>query len=218
MFLNADVSFNLPSHELDGLSVSIDNEADTTTMTYNFFADRADKLEILKYIFEETDLQVFDLGSPFGQQICEYKTADEIASKFDLSAGDKFAVTFQLWSPRHKGNVLFRKIDLDPKRCDGHTFRYSTDGWGLIQLYFGGLKGNDLNQSYLGHFEQNEALKNEALRVCNGNVDAWDWPEIQATSKALKYQIHNKMATRRMGSFGVLSGADKLEKEGITFR
>ena len=181
-------------------------------MTYDFFANKADKLEILDFIFMETDLQVYDLGSPYGQEICQYKTVDEISSKFELDNGDKFAVTFQLWTPRHKGKLLFRKIDLDTKHCNGHTFRYSTDGWGLIQLYFGGLKNNQLNQSHIGHFNESGALKNENSTTLNGKVDAWDWTEIQATSRKLKYQIHNKLATRKIGSFGILSGADTKKR------
>jgi hypothetical protein len=47
-------------------------------MNYDFFADKADKLEILDFIFKDTDLHVYDLGSPYGQEICEYKTIDEI--------------------------------------------------------------------------------------------------------------------------------------------
>jgi len=56
------------------------------------------------------------------------------------------------------------------------------------------------------------------LTTFNGKVSSWDWTEIQATSRKLKYQIHNRLATRKIGSFGVLPGADKLEKEGIKFR
>lgn len=68
-------------------------------MTYDFFADKADKLKILDFIFKDTDLHVYDSDSPYGQGICQYKTVDEISSKFDLDNGDKFAVTFQLWTP-----------------------------------------------------------------------------------------------------------------------
>lgn len=187
-------------------------------MNYGFYADKADKLEILEFIFKETDLNVYDFSSPYGQEICEYKTVEEISSKFDLDIGDKFAVTFQLWTPRHKGKPLFRKIDLDPKHCNGHTFRYSTDGWGLIQLYFGGLKNNELSQSHIGHFNESGALKNESSTAFNGKVNVWDWTEIQATFSKLKYQIHNKLATRKIRSFGVLLGADKLEKQGVKLR
>jgi hypothetical protein len=180
-------------------------------MSYDFFADKADKLEFLDFIFKNTDLHVYDSSSPYGQEICQYKTIDEISSKFDLDNGDKFALTFQLWSPRHKGKPLFRKIELDPKRCNGHTFRYSTDGWGLIQLYFGGLKNNKLNQSHIGHFNEKEALKWEDINKVNGLVNLWDWTEIQTTSRKLKYHIHSKLSIKKIGSFGVLKGADKFE-------
>lgn len=188
------------------------------TMTYDFFANKTDKLEILDFIFKETDLKIYDLGSPYGLEICEYNSVNDIDSKFDLDNGDKFAMTFQLWTPRHKGKPVFRKINLDPKHCNGHTFRYSTDGWGLIQLYFGGLKNNELNQSHIGHFTEREALKNENITTFNGRVNSWDWTEIQSTSRMLKNYIHNKLSIRKIGSLGVLKGADLLEKNGTKFR
>ncbi|MBK7468097.1 MAG: hypothetical protein IPJ43_15525 [Saprospiraceae bacterium] len=187
-------------------------------MTYDFFADKEDKIKVLEFIFKETDLHIYDLGSPNGQEICEYKNVEEISLKFDIEKGDKFANTFQLWTPRHKGNPIFRKVDLDPKHCNGHTFRYSTEGWGLIQLYFGGLKNNELNQSHIGHFNEKGALKWEETNKVNGLVSSWDWKEIQATSRKLKYQIHNKLAIRKIESFGVLPGADKLETQGIKLK
>jgi len=187
-------------------------------MTYDFFADKADKLNILDFIFKETDLHIYDSSSAYESETCEYKTVDEMSSKFDLDNGGKFANTFQLWTPRHKGIPIFRKVDLDPKRCNGHTFLYSTDGWGLIQLYFGGLEDHELNRSHIGHFNDRGALKWESTNKVNGLVSAWDWKEIQVTSRKLKYQIHNKLATRKIGSFGILAGADKLETQGIKLR
>ena len=179
-------------------------------MRYNFFSAKTDKLEILDFIFKETDLRVYDLYSTYGKEVCEYKTTDDISSKFDLEI-DEFGTTFQLWSPRHKGQPTFRKVELDPKRCNGHTFRYATEGWGLIQLYFEGLKHGELGYSYLGHWNEKGALKHES----NELINLWDWTEIQVTSRKLKYYIHNKLATRKIGSLGVLSGADKLTKQGI---
>ncbi len=187
-------------------------------MNYNFFADKNDKLQILDFIFNETDLKIYDLGSPFGQEICEYKNVEEIESKFDLENRDKFAITFQLWSPRHKGKPLFRRVELDPKRCNGHAFRYATDGWGLIQLYLDGIKNGVLHQSHIGHFSEKGALNWENVNSVNGRVADWDWSEIQKTSRKLKYQIHNKLAVEKLGSLGVLEGADMLKKSGIKFQ
>ena len=184
-------------------------------MNYNFYADKIDKIAVIDFIFNETDLQIYDLGSPYGQEICKYKSTTEITEKFDLTNGDKFGITFNLWTPRHKGKILFRKIDLDPKRCNGHTFRYSTDGWGLIQLYFGGIQNNGLNQSHIGHFNEKGALKWEKTNSFNGRIDQWDWTEIQKTSRNLKNRIHNQMSIRKIYSLGVLPGADKIEKQGF---
>ena len=184
-------------------------------MTYDFFANDIDKIEVLEFIFKETDLLVFDCYSAYEQEICKYESVVEISSKFDLLNGDKFAVTFNLWAPRHKGNIFFEKIALDPKRCNGNTFRSSTIGWGLIQLYFGGLKNNTLNQSHVGHFSEKGALKWEQTKPSIENVNAWDWKEIQATSRSLKYHIQNKLAVRKIGSLGVLPGANRLKEQGI---
>jgi hypothetical protein len=187
-------------------------------MTYDFFADETDKIQILEFIFGETDLQVFDYASSPGQEICKYKNVDQISSKFDLVNGEKFAATFNLWTPRHKGDILFRRVVLDPKRCNGQTFRYSTDGWGLIQLYFGGFKNNELNQSHLGHFNEKGAMKHEGSNSFNGKVSNWDWKEIQLTSRKLKHYIHTRLAARKVGSFGVLVGAERLTKQGDALR
>ena len=187
-------------------------------MKYDFYADQTDKLTVLDFIFSETDLQVFDLSSPYGQNIYQYKSPNEIATKFDLVNGDKFAMTFQLWTPRHKGEPKFRKIDLDPKRCNGHAFRYSTDGWGMIQLYFGGIKNGMLSLSHIGHFSEKDAAKWEETNKFNGSVKDWNWTEVQATSKKLKQYIHSKLAAKKIGSIDVLLGASKLQEQGIELR
>lgn len=187
-------------------------------MNYNFFADKEDKIEILKFIFNETDLHVYDLGSEYGKEICEYRSVDEICSKFDLETGRQFELTFQLWSPKFNGKPFFRRVDLDPKRCKGFTFRYATEGLGLIQLYFGGLLHNELNRSHIGHFSERGALNAENANIDFDKANSWDWIEIQKVSRKLKYQIHNKLAIKKIGSFGILEGANKLENAGIKLR
>ncbi len=187
----------------------------STKMTYDFFANKTDKINLLDFIFKETDLKVFDLASPFEQEISEYKSTDEILSKFDLENGGQSSATFQLWAKRFGGDILFRKVDLNPKYCEGHTFRYSTDGWGLIQLYFGEQKDNVLFHSHIGHFNEKGALKWEETNHFNGKVDKWNWKEIEQASRKLKNQIYNKLVIKKIGSYGVLPGADKLSDDGI---
>lgn len=186
-------------------------------MNYDFFADRADKLEILTFIFTGTDLRIFDLSSPYEELIREYRTADEIDQQFDLQNGPDQLTTFQLWSPRFKAQPIFERIALDPKRCKGKTFRYLTGGWGMIQLYFGGIKNGILSHSHIGHFGYKGALGREDLGAAKlGKVDNWDWKEIEQTSRKLKYQIHEKLSVKKIDSRGVLKGADALIQSGLT--
>lgn len=41
---------------------------------------------------------------------------------------------FTLYYPESKGHTYERRITLIPKSCNGHTFRFCQEGWGLIQL------------------------------------------------------------------------------------
>jgi hypothetical protein len=184
-------------------------------MNYDFFANKQDKITVLDFIFNSTELQVFDHYSPFGQEISQYKSTAEIISHFELEKGRQSAVTFNLWAHNFGGKARYQRVKLNPKYCNGHTYRYATEGWGLIQLYFGGLEGNTLFHSHIGHFNEAGALKSEGINKENGQVSLWNWKVIEQTSGKLKYQIHNKMSIRKIGSCGVLEGAENLSKDGV---
>ena len=184
-------------------------------MNCDFFASKEDKIKILEFIFNETNLQIFDLSSANGNEVCRYKSFEDISSKFDMINGNKFAITFRLWSPSFKGEITFRKVDLNPKSCNGHTFRYATEGWGLINLYFGGQQNGILSNSNIGHYNQKEASKWEDVNKTSAGTDIWDWKEIEQSSRMLKNYIHKKLAVRKIGTYGILEGAERLIGEGI---
>ena len=186
-------------------------------MSYHFFADKNDKIKILEFIFAETDFRVFDLSSEYEKEIEEYKNIDEIINKFNLSDGGSFSVSFNLWSPRHKGKINIRKIELNPKYCNGKTFRYETNGWGLIQLSFSGINKNVLTKSAFTSWSKKGALSRETENHINGKVIDWDWIEIEKSSRKLKYQIHKKLAVDKIGSIGILEAARELRANGINF-
>lgn len=102
-------------------------------MNYDFYSDASGTLEILTCIFDETDLQVYELASDWGQEVREFKSVNDITLNLDLTNQRKSLLTYQLWSSRHGGRPIFKQVSLDPNRCDGQAFRYSTEGWGLIQ-------------------------------------------------------------------------------------
>lgn len=185
-------------------------------MNYDFFADSTDKIQLLDFVFSETDLQVFDLYSDFDRKVSQYRSSNEVTEKFDLENGGQSSMVFQLWSPRFGGGFSFRRIELNPNFCNGHTCRYRTEGWGLIQLHLGERNQNRLHYSHIGHFEEKGALKWEEVQKDKGAVGQWNWTEIKATSGKLRRQVE-KMAVNKIGSYRVMRGASELRENGVEF-
>jgi hypothetical protein len=189
-------------------------------MKYEFFAAASDKLELLDFIFKNTDLHIYDGNSQLGQEICEYTTVKEISSKFDLEHKNflnfQLVGKFILWSPRFKVKPIFFKHELDPKHCEGHTFRNAIGGWGLIQLDFGAIRphNNCLEISRIAH----DTGKSELSKRAYSSQGTWDWKEIHATSSKLKKHIENKMVIKKIGGYPALLGALELKKKGIKVR
>ncbi|MGI4875078.1 MAG: hypothetical protein ACRYFX_28320 [Janthinobacterium lividum] len=183
-------------------------------MSYKFFAAEADKIALLEFLFSKTNLQVFDSYSPLGQTVRQYKCLADVTSAFDLKIGSQFAVTLQLWSPNFDGKISFPKIKLNPKYCQGHTFRYQTAGWGLIQLYFGGEQNGILHHSHLGNWSERGALA-AADKQDEAEITSWNWREINRVSRQIRYFIHQKMAVAKLGSLGILPDAQEQIAQGI---
>jgi hypothetical protein len=189
-------------------------------MNYDFFASKEDKIEILEFIFKETNLHVYDLVSKYDQKVNRYQSVYDITSRFDLDDNKDLEITFILWSSDFKGQVFFRKSDLNPQYFDGSTFRYSTEGWGLIQLHFGAIENNRLDYSNLFHFNETEALKiaSESNNDFSSIPADWDWTNIHNYSKKLWTFIQSKTVENHISDIDVLKGAALLEKTGIQLR
>lgn len=184
-------------------------------MNYNFFAGLEDKKQVLDFVFNDLNLKVYDLYSDFGQELNEYKNTDEILNKFQLETETHPEIFLNLWSPDFGGNMESKRITLDPRSCKGHTFRFSSEGWGLVQLYLGGITSDYLKSCHLGHNSQKRALAWENTIKRTSSVEDWNWKNIEQVAKKLKYHIHNRLALRKEQAYGILAGADALERSGI---
>jgi hypothetical protein len=177
-------------------------------MNYDFYADENDIITILDFIFCETDLILYELASNYGQEINYYSNTEDVLKKYKFSSSVEPSSYFQLWTPRFNGDLVIRKIELNPKYCKGHTFRYSAEGWGLIQIYFGCKKNNKLKPSHLGHQSEKRALIWEDTINNLGAVSKWNWKEVESTAKKLKYHIH-KLAIKKVNGYDILQDAEK---------
>jgi hypothetical protein len=140
----------------------------------DFYAVKSDLQKLLAFLYAETDVVIFELSSEFDREIRRFKSLHELESAFNIGQTPKGQLHFQLWSASVMKEPQPRRIELKVK---GHSFRYSIEGAGLMQLYLGGLKENVIGHTHFGHW--NEAGAKER---CVLPADECNWETLKKIS------------------------------------
>ena len=103
----------------------------------DFYASGKDCIAVLDFVFAQPGWKLVELGSLPDQKLRTFRSTAEVLAAHPIG---KRATHFQLHAPDMKGRVTARRINLDPGAVPGATHRYTSEGWGLIQLYFGAVR------------------------------------------------------------------------------
>ena len=174
----------------------------------DFYAVDGDLKRIVEFVFHELDCRVFELSSEPDKELREFKSAEEVLqiAGFGKCRGKTHSVYLQLWPRSARGKIHVQRIGLDPKACNGATFRYQIQGWGLIQLYLGGISKAGVIHSHSNHNSEKRAQKWASTHEELDEVSSWDWREVNRVSRQLNRHIQ-KMAATKMGSRPILPEA-----------
>jgi hypothetical protein len=88
----------------------------------DFYAVREDLIDLLSFIYAETDCRLFESYSEFDKDLREFKSTEQLLSAYDLGCdphGNGSAVLLTLWSPSVSSNVKVERISLDARKCKG---------------------------------------------------------------------------------------------------
>lgn len=143
-------------------------------MTIATLISLADFATLVESAFQQEVPQVSSAESELGEPLQHFATAQEMRAKVAACAkAGMHNYAFGLWYPSMKGNVLERKIVLDPPR-DGKAFRYSLSGWGIIYLhvYF---TPPDTLQCRIAVNTESRARSRESRYPDMGASSDWDW-------------------------------------------
>ena len=184
----------------------------------DFYAAETDIEQVLSWVFENLECRVFEMYSPLDQCLTEYKSVADIkwSEAFSKLGRGGSPLHLALWPVKASSEVTEKRISLNPAKCNGHTFRYTLTGWGLIQLYFGGVKNKGMEHSHTNHNSEKRADKWESTNADEmGDPKQWNWREVTSTSSKLNRYIR-KLATSKIGSRSVLPCAHKVIENGAT--
>lgn len=183
----------------------------------DFYATRDDHQGLLSWLFAEATCHVYELASDFGESLRQFESPHEVLRQFDRAYPNgkkRSEIHLQLYvigaGPRFKP----RRIRLDPARCDGASFRYEAEGWGLVQFYLATATPDGLDASHTNH---NSAARAEAWAPAYrslGDPSAWDFKRITAFSSRLNREIRKRAVGKIRGRV-ILPAAMKLWKSGL---
>jgi len=91
--------------------------------------------EVVEAVFAQGPVVVRQAYSDLGCATKEFADAKALLDElhYEPGVGNVFR-QYTLYCPEAKGHTHERRIALKPETCNGHTFRFRQEGWGLIQL------------------------------------------------------------------------------------
>lgn len=159
-------------------------------MTLATLITPADFATLCDEVFRPEQALVQSAESALGETLETFESADAMQARIAACAarGDE-NYSFGLWYPTMKGQVSARRIELDPPR-DGHTFRHSMSGWGIIRLNLYFTPPNTL-QCRISVNSQARALSRESRYPELGPAADWDWQAVETYA----FRLSRKLAT-----------------------
>lgn len=180
----------------------------------DFFAIKPDMEQLFAFIFGETDFRVFESYSELGQDLREYTSFAHLCGSCDVGQdkhGNGHAILLQLWSPSVMSKPAIERIALDPTKCNGFTFRFRISGFGLVQLYLGGVHARIVTKSHYGHFSERGAAR-------WGDVTQVDWSALSKLSGRVQRHVRRKLGVATVPGRPVLAGAFELHQAGYELK
>ncbi len=168
----------------------------------DFYALGEDYRRILEFVFGCGRFRVFELASQPDCEVIEFSGPEQLDDGGLLERG----ALLQLFPFECGGSVFFRRCQLRPGAWGEAGFRWSCEGWGLIQLYLQVPHASRLRPSHTNHFSQAKALAVSTSRPELGEIGLWDWKAVEGASRRLNRHIQG-LGVAKSGNRPVLAAA-----------
>jgi hypothetical protein len=170
----------------------------------DFYALGDDLRSLLRFVYAETDIVVYELSSEFDRDVRRFSSLAELEAVFSL--GGHKAGYLQLWSPSVMARPVIRRIEL---KVPGHSFRYAVEGAGLIQLYLDGERENVIYHTHYGHWNEAGA-RHRSMHP----ADDCDWQALAKLSGLIQRHIRRRLSAAKLYACPILHDAFSAVQRG----
>jgi hypothetical protein len=128
---------------------------------------------------------VSEAYSHFDEDVLSFPSLGELDAYIsrERAAGRPW-INLVIHYPETRGLVVKKKIDLIPEKCDGATFRYSMEGWGLIQLQIDYKLAPSIECRFAVNTEKRALAWAQTLSAL-GAPDQWEWKAVEKQVRRL---------------------------------
>ena len=153
----------------------------------DFYALGADHRVILGHLLDQGECEIFELCSRPGHKLVQFRSLDDFQSRFQFSDWDGVPETIHLhlYPTAARGFVEHRRITLSNAPSPDRAFRFSSGGWGLIQLYLEAPRKGALSPSHTNHNSPARASTWSDTYPELRDPSLWDWDVVTSFSAAL---------------------------------
>lgn len=177
----------------------------------DFYALAADCRAVLDFIFEQDGWVLHELASRPNHKVRIFRSTAGVLEAHKVGT---VATYFHLHAPEMGGRVIHRRIKFNPGAVKGATHRFDSEGWGLIQLYFGARrKDGSLTPSHTNHNSETRAQTWSKTYVDDPSPDEWDWAGVKRVSGQL-IRFIRKTSLDKSGSRPILPAAHTAHEAG----
>ena len=147
--------------------------------------DPKDLQLVVDSIFESGNPVVYETYSSLDSDTLSFSNAKTLCGYLLIprSRRDSF-VGLSIYYPDAQGIIEKNRIDLDQRYCSGHTFRYETRGWGLIQFQVD-LKDTSNIDCRVAVNSATKARTWSDIYPTLGSPDLWDWKVVEKHARRI---------------------------------
>lgn len=171
-----------------------------------FYATRTDLLEVLEFLFAETDVRVFEAYSRLNQTVREFGSIEDLRAQ-DPAAASHGKLHLRLCSPSVTSGPAFRRFELNPGVGGG--YRFSVEDPSIIRIVEGGIR-SDIEQEPLYWSEianWNEAGARQRSAYSDADLDQINWQELVRLSSRIQRFIRSNLTAASFGTRPILRHA-----------
>lgn len=148
---------------------------------------------LIEFIFSDEKVELYESYSKMEEELIQisdfnqfetylYKGIEEGQKKYSLA----------IYYLECKGLTRKSKIELNPKYCDGKTFRYRIDGWGLIFMNLNFKNEDKEIECNISVNSKTRAKNWESINPEFGNPELWDWKFVESKTRKIINKLKNQ--------------------------